>query len=274
MMAEIFRADIYKLRKSRSVRVCLIVSFFLGVLMSIMYYVAWQEMTKTIEETQKMIEGMGDYSGIVMEAMDILPSDDLWSYINVSLCDLNVLYIAAVAIGIFVGSEYSMGTMRNPLTRGFSRNSVFFSKLISSVIVMVLTAFVYAVGSAVPGMILFGFSAKLSAGNILLCLALYLLLFIAAASFYTMLAVVTKRTGYAIALAIIIPIVVTAIVNVIKIGNHDFGNISRFWLFETITNTQKLVKNGEAFVPAISGAVYLTLSTVIGYGVFRKQSIS
>lgn len=273
-MSDIFRADLYKLRKSKSVRVCLIVSFVLGMLMSVMYYVASQELAKTMEETQKMIEGMGDYSGIVMEAMDILPGNDLWSYINVSLCDLNVLYIASVVIGIFVGSEYSMGTIRNSLTRGFSRNSVFFSKLFSAVIVMVLTVLVYAVGSAVPGIILFGFSAKLSAADILLCLALYILLFIAAAAFYSMLAVLAKRTGYAIALAIIIPIVVSAIINVIKIGNQDFGNVSRFWLFETITNTQRLVKNGEAYVPAISGAIYLTLSTVIGLGVFRKQSIS
>ena len=273
-MSDIFRADLYKIRKSRSVRVCLIVSFILGILMSIMYHIAWQELNRTMEETRMMIEGMGDYSGIVMEAIDILPSDDLWSYINISMCDLNVLYIAAVVIGIFVGSEYSMGTIRNSLTRGFSRSSVFFSKLISAAIIMVITVFVYVVGSAVPGVALFGFSAKISAGDILLCLALYLLLFLAAAAFYTMLAVMSRKTGYAIALAIIIPIVVAAIINVIKIGNQDFGNISRFWLFETITNTQKLVKSGEAYIPAVSGAVYLTLSAAAGLFVFRKQSVS
>lgn len=273
-MSELFRSDFFKLRKSRSILVCLIVSFILGALMSVIYYIAWQELSRTMDETLKMIEGMGDYSGVVMEAMDILPSDNLWSYINVSLCDQNVMYIAAVAIGIFVGSEYSMGTIKNSLTRGFRRNSVFFSKMISAVLIMVLIVFVYAIGSAVPGCILFGFSANISAGDMLMCIALYLLLFIAAASFYAMIAVITKRTGYAIAAALILPIIVTALINVIKIGNQDFGSVSRYWLFETITNTQKLVQSGEGYVPAISGAVYLALSSLIGIGVFRKQSIS
>ena len=247
-MSELFRSDFFKLRKSRSILVCLIVSFILGALMSVIYYIAWQELSRTMDETLKMIEGMGDYSGVVMEAMDILPSDNLWSYINVSLCDQNVLYIAAVAI--------------------------FFSKMISAVLIMVLIVFVYAIGSAVPGCILFGFSANISAGDMLMCIALYLLLFIAAASFYAMTAVITKRTGYAIAAALILPIIVTALINVIKIGNQDCGSVSRYWLFETITNTQKLVQSGEGYVPAISGAVYLALSSLIGIGVFRKQSIS
>ena len=291
MMSEVFRSDLFKLRKIRSFRVCLIVAFVLGLLMSVLYYIAWQELNKTMEETLMYIESLGDYSKVVMEAMDVLPSDNLWSYVNVSLCDLNVLYIAAVVIGIFVGSEYSMGTIRNALTRGFSRNGVYFSKLTCAVIAMFLTVLSYTLGSFLSGCIMFGFTSSVPAGQMLLCIALYALLFMAVASFYSMLAVITKlfmavasfysmlavitkKTGYAIALAMLIPILVTALINIIKIGNQDFGNVSRFWIFETITNTQKLVLSGEGYIPAISGAIYLTLSSTIGLVVFRKQSIS
>ena len=67
MMSEVFRSDLFKLRKIRSFRVCLIVAFVLGLLMSVLYYIAWQELNKTMEETLMYIESLGDYSKVVME---------------------------------------------------------------------------------------------------------------------------------------------------------------------------------------------------------------
>ena len=273
-MSGLLSSDLFKLRKSRSFLVCIIVAFILGAVMSVTYYIAYQELSRTMEQTMQFIEGLGNYSGVVMETMDMLPTKDLWSYVNVSLCDQNVLYIAAIAIGIFAGSEYSMGTVRNSLTRGFSRNAVFFSKLICVSVIMLSIAAVYVLGSSIPACIMFGFTAAIPAVEIIQCLLIYALLFIAAAGFYMLLAVVTKKTGYGIALAILLPIVITALINVIKIGNQDLGNISRFWLFETITVTQKLVHSGEWYIPALTGAAYSIITILTGLAVFRKQSIN
>jgi len=272
-MTLLLRSDLYKLKKSLSFRVCLIISFVLGIVMSILYYYAWQQLNQNIEETTKMIASLGDYGQTVQAALELMPKNDLWSYVNISLSDLNVLYISAVVVSIFVGSEYSMGTLRNPLTRGHSRTKIYLSKLIVTTLASLAVIGLYTAGGTVSGCIMFGFSSSVSAGDILLTLLCYLLLFLAVVSFYVMVAVLTKKTGYAIAFSMIVPMLISSLASVIKIGYADFDKISRLWLFDTVISTQKLVQSSEAYIPMIAAAVYFALFTALGMLMLRKQEV-
>lgn len=272
-MTLLLRSDFLKLRRSLSFKVCLIVSFALGILMSVLYYYAWKSLNENIEATAELISSLGDYGATVSEALQLMPKADLWSYVNISLSDLNVLYITAVVVSIFVGSEYSMGTLKNPLTRGHSRSQIYFSKLIVTSLASLAVIGLYAAGGALAGCVMFGFSSSVSAGEILLTLLCYFLLFLAVSSFYVMVSAVTKKTGYAIAFSMIVPMLIMSLSRVIQIGYKDFEKVSRLWLFDTVVNTQQLVQSSEFYIPIAAALIYFSLFTCLGLFVFRRQEI-
>lgn len=272
-MGTLLKADFLKLWRSRSFRVGLVFSLLLGAVMEILYYYAWQSLNANMEQTKEMINNMGAYANTVTEALAMLPKTNLWEYVNIALSDLNVLFIAAVMVSIFVGSEYTMGTLKNAVSRGYSRSMLYGSKLMVSAAATVWVVLVYVLGGLVPGMVMFGFSGELSAGTILLILAAYLVQFLAAVSFYMMLTVLCRRTGYAVAFSMIVPLLMSALINVVKIGNKDFDRAARFWLFECIGQTQTLCTEGSAFLPFAVALIYLVLCTAVGLLVFRRQEI-
>lgn len=56
-------------------------------------------------------------------------------------------FVAAIFVGLFVGTEYSNGTLRNKMINGKSRTSIYFSKYIVCCVAMV-TVFVYYYASS------------------------------------------------------------------------------------------------------------------------------
>ncbi len=272
-MGRLLRSDLMKMKSSRAFWVCCIVSLLLGALMSVLYYVVWMNLGESIEMTEQMMLSMGMPQETVSDTLSVVPSNNLWSYINTCLADTNVVYIIAVLIGVLAASEYSMGTFRNTLSRGFSRTQVYLSKFILCVIGTLITLFVYVLGGAVSAVIMFGFGSDTEAGQMLLQIGAYICLFIAIASFYLMIAVISKKTGTAIALSIIIPIVVQSAVTLLSMAFKDFGQISRYWLFNTVMATQGLCRDGEAYIPFLVAGIYMILCCTLGLIVFRKQEM-
>lgn len=272
-MTALMRADSYKLRKSRSLKVCLVVAFVLGILMAILYHMAWKMLGDNIEVTRSLMATFGSDEKTINEMMMIIPEENLWAYIGVSLADTNVLYIAAIVISIFVGSEYSMGTIKNAVSRGYARPAIYVSKLLHSLIAMVIVVVGYVLGSGIVGVVLYGFSAKVTAGQILLQLAAYLVQFIAVCSLYVMIAVLLKSTGHAVAFSLVIPMLISSVLQVVAMAYNSNDVISRLWLFQTITATQQLCQYGSAYVPFLSAAVYFAVSCLVGILVFRRQEL-
>ena len=272
-MGRLLRSDFMKMKSSRAFWVCCIVSLFLGAVMSVLYYVVWINMGESIEITEQMLLGMGMPEETVSDTLSVVPRTNLWSYINTCLADTNVVYIIAVLAGVLVASEYSMGTFRNTLSRGFSRTQVYLSKLVLCVVGTFITLFAYVSGGAITAAIMFGFGSDTEAGQMLLQLGAYICLFVAIASFFLMIAVLSKKTGTTIALSIIIPIVVQSAVTLLSMAFKDFGQISRYWLFNTVMATQGLCRDGDAYVPFLVAGVYLILCFLIGMTVFRKQEM-
>ncbi len=272
-MGTLMKADFYKLKKSRSWFVCIVVAFVIGVIMSVLYYMAWKMVGNNVEFTRTLMESLGSDEKTINDMLMVVPDNNSWAYISTALADTNVLYITAIVISIFVSSEYSMGTIKNSVSRGCPRTAVYFSKLIFSLAAMVTVVVSYLLGSGMVGCILFGFSAKISAGQILLTLAGYIVQFAAAGSVFVMIAVLMRKTGYAVAFSIVIPMLITSLLQVAAISVNNSNLFSRFWLFLSITSTQNFCLNGEAYVPFLVGTAYLVLSALVGIIVFRRQEL-
>lgn len=67
-----------------------------------------------------------------------------------------VSVIAAIFIGLFIGTEYSCGTMRNQLCIGHKRTAIYFSNLAVCIAAAVMMHVVYAAVTVIGGFIAFG----------------------------------------------------------------------------------------------------------------------
>lgn len=67
-----------------------------------------------------------------------------------------VSVISAIFIGLFIGTEYSNGTLRNKMVIGHSRSAIYFANLAVCIAAAILIHIVYVVTSLVGGLIAFG----------------------------------------------------------------------------------------------------------------------
>lgn len=273
-MGSLLKSDLLKLRKSSTFWVCIVLSVFLGVMFSLLYYYVWKNVGSSVEATKTVMKALGAQEESIKEALAIFPEPNVFAYINTMLCDSNAIYISAVVICVFVASEYSMGTIRNSLSRGFSRRQFIASKFISVAIAMTSVIASYVTGGFVTSVCIFGVEPYSGKGNIALILIAYTLLFLGLASFYTMISIVTRKTGRAVAVAIIFPAIVEAIIGMIAYISQDYsGVVSKFWIFRTVLLSNNLCEKGEAYIPILVALGYMFICGTISSLVFRRQEI-
>ncbi|MGN1028118.1 MAG: ABC transporter permease subunit [Faecousia sp.] len=106
-----------------------------------------------------------------------------------SLAALGVFALAAV-VPLFVGSEYSDGTIRNKVVVGHHRASVYLSILITSVIAETLLILVWTAAYLIPGLILME-----HANPLWVYLVLYLAMFLELAVFSAIFTLLTMTLG-------------------------------------------------------------------------------
>lgn len=106
-----------------------------------------------------------------------------------SFAALGVFALAAV-VPLFVGSEYSDGTIRNKVVVGHHRASVYLSMLITSVIAETLLILVWTAAYLIPGLILME-----HANPLWVYLVLYLAMFLELAVFTAIFTLLTMTLG-------------------------------------------------------------------------------
>ena len=106
-----------------------------------------------------------------------------------SFAALGVLALAAV-VPLFVGCEYSDGTIRNKIVVGHHRASVYLSILITSVIAETLLILVWTAAYLIPGLILME-----HANPLWVYLVLYLAMFLELAVFSAIFTLLTMTLG-------------------------------------------------------------------------------
>ncbi|HBB29736.1 MAG TPA: ABC transporter permease [Clostridiales bacterium] len=92
----------------------------------------------------------------------------------------------AVFCGMFVGTEYSDGTIRNKIIVGHSRCAVYFSNLIVNIVACILIAFSYTLAVFIVGVPRLGFF-QVSAEHILFYSFVSIMMIFALTSIYTLL---------------------------------------------------------------------------------------
>lgn len=117
-MSRLLSADFAKLKKNKFFWICMIGMFLLGVFMTAMHYIAMQE----YGENEPQITNI------------------LFSYALV------VVFLIPAFVSLFVGTEYSDGTIRNKMIIGHTRSRIYLSNLIVCSIAGLVFCTCYLIG--------------------------------------------------------------------------------------------------------------------------------
>ena len=274
-MGRLILSDLKKLMKCRTLWVCAVIGFLTGMSMTFLYDAAWNNMTDTANYQMvfSFLKTMGMDSDTSKQLLSQFPQEVFWQYINTLFSDGNLIIFIAIVISVYVGMEYNEGTFKNTLSRGFSRTSVYASKYISSIAATAITIISYLFGGGIVAAIKFDLTTDVTDEQMIIMVLAYSCLYIALTAVFMFIAVVSKKTGLAIALNIVIPIFVSLFVRILTFGFDWVQKAVQFWIFDTVTLVQTLYQNDDIYIAFIVAPIYLILFTVLGIVFFKRQDI-
>lgn len=190
--------------------------------------------------------------------------------------DTYTVYILMIAIvaSLFVTSEFSQGTMKNVIARGFSRSKIYLSK----VAVISILGLIYMIFTKVINIVIFtfvyGFGESIATtSDMVKSVGVEALLIIAFASFFVMIAMVTKSTAGGMSLNIVS---CTIFGSLLSLGNIAFKDVrfENYFIEGAMMNLMTSVPENEHLRNGlILSAVYFFGAILIGMITFRKADI-
>lgn len=184
------------------------------------------------------------------------------------------IIMICVVISLFVSTEFSQGTMKNVVSRGFSRTSIYFSKVIVSMALSLIYLIFNKIVNVTLVSIIYGFGeTTATAFEIFKVIGVEILLIFAFTSLFVMIAMVTRSTAGAMALNIIS---CTTVGSLLILGNMAFKDIKleNYYLEGGISNIMSLHPSEESLRNGvIMAAIYLISTSIIGLISFKKADI-
>lgn len=266
-MSGLIRADFKKLFKGKTLLVCAIIAAAFG---AFMIYI----MNMSLQMIDSQLDMMSSVMGEDMEiALSGIPQNNVWSMVSYLFIDPDIGILTAICICVFITSEYSMGTFKNAVSRGFSRTQIYLSKFIVSVVSSLILISLFVISGTIVAFICMPTATDVSVWQMIVMILTYLFLAVAAASMYLMFAMLLRKTGVSVAASICIVVFVSSIFEVLGVFVENFSNYSRFWILNTFGIVEKSCLNGEIYIPLLIGLGYIAVTGAIGLMVFRKRDI-
>jgi hypothetical protein len=137
-MSRLIKANFARLFKSTFFKVCFLFSAVLGIFFDVMRYIGIQKNPQTYESLDVAYQSADDFvfSGA-----------------------LYIVFAVAAFVGIFLGTEYSDGTIRNKLMVGHKRWEIYLSNFIVCLTADVTFLLIYIINTLAVGQLLFSASS-------------------------------------------------------------------------------------------------------------------
>lgn len=250
-MLNLLKADFYKLRRTKSFFICL------GLLAAVVSYI------------------IIDFSSSAHIKEQLSPSTFHWIYMlfhEKAFLPYFIPVFQAIFITMLITNEYGTGTIKDPVSLGFSRSKVYLSKLVTVSVASIVMMIVALVFTAITSVFTFGIYGAFTIYDLLLLLRMLLiqgLLYTAYGSIFLMIAFLIKNTGGTMAFSIFFSLIVGSLGSLV--GNSYVGRMLLLMNFSpTAVPHPQAVDIRIATVVALS---YLILCSGIGGFTFNKQDI-
>jgi ABC-2 type transport system permease protein len=262
-MKNILKSDFYKLLKSKSFYICTLIAGFLFGLQPFLLKLSFNMMNNIdgMERTLPFKSGMS-------HALSAFTGGDTFLFM-------------AIVIATFVASDYNHGTMKNVVSKGFSRISIYLSKVITmTAACLVMLLFQFVVGLIAAGIV----TGKITvpdleygtAGQVLRMVGIEILLNIAVVALYVMISILVRNTGVAIAINIVGVIyfgrLIFQILDLIFKAKESFTRFSLLDVSYSFYN--KIIDaSGDLIRAVLVGVAYLAVSIAAGIYAFKKMDV-
>ena len=271
-MRELLRYEFHKLFRARVLYVCamvlvLLLVFFAGIdkltelgLESLGVSMSENEADPaSLELINMMGMGFGTNTGLVR--------------MLTALTNIYLPIVFGAFIAVFVCSDYGNGIAKNVLTKGYSREEMFFAKYITSLAASLAFALLAFLIGFLTGTVFWkvgsGWSAK-----VILLLLLQLLTVIAFNAFYNFLASWLKKVPGTLILSIAIPVFLPMVLTLVELFLNDGTNISMYWLGGCFALASTVnAAAADMALSAIISAAYLAVFTVLGWLLSKTREV-
>ena len=249
-MGKLLHFEFHKLIRQKSFYICLAVAV---AMLFISTYTTYLMQKDAVDVSQMGIDGMSVMIGAVSGG--------------------TLSMVIGVFVPLFVCEDYVSGTIRNIVTRGYTRLGIFLAKLIavlfaSAIMTIVCMAAGYLVGVlfCAPGEQPFdAYTVK-----ILLC---QLAVMLAEASLFYAISTVLQKTGGAIAICLVLPMVLTIVLALADTALAEKEiQLSGYWL-ERINGTLAVfdVKSEGMKKALLTALSYFVVTTVGSFVAIAKK---
>ncbi|MCT8975266.1 ABC transporter permease [Clostridium sp. CX1] len=250
-MLNLLRADFYKLRRSKSFFICLVmIAFFVAYVIL--------DFSSSAHMKERLSQSTFHWIYMLFKERAFLP--------------YFIPMFQAIFITMLITSEYSAGTIKDSVSLGFSRSKIYISKLITVSVGSILMMLVAIFFTVITSIFVFGIYGSFTTYDLLLLVRMFLiqsLLYTAYASIFLMIAFLIKNVGGTMSFSIFFSLILGSLGSVV--GNSYLGRILLLMNFSPTAVPQPQVVDIRI---AIAVALfYLILCLGIGGFIFKKQDI-
>lgn len=285
-MLNLINAELYKLKKSKTFKICIVISIILSTILASKFIQKFSypenffqqnelgkflySLTSEKNATTFSLFGVGTGWNVL-----IMSTENAISY-TVSSIGLGapISFLFSIFISIFISTEFNNGTIKNIITKGYKRKTIYFSKLIVSCISSVLFLYIFLIFSFINGFINYGI------GNIndkLLYTTFIFFIYqtfihISISAVFTMFSMLFKNIIVSLCSCLFILPMFTSMFQFIDIFTSS--NLYSYWISyqSSVFNTLEIVETDLIRGLSIS-SFYLIISTLIGIYFFKKCDI-
>ena len=183
----------------------------------------------------------------------------------------NFTMIAGIFIAIFACYDYEQQTIKNIYSHGFSRNKVYFAKLIICSIATIIMFALTLLFNYLLGLTMLNGATK--DGNYLGLVLGQLIYVVAYCSFVFAINLIVKKVGISIAFAILGPSLITLLITLIDslLKIKDF-KISSYWFGKFIEDLTNLATTANRLWTVMGlSLIYALIFILGGYLINKKQ---
>jgi len=263
-MKELFAFEFRKLWRSKPFWICTIVGIILNIVTVVLTYA-----TSRLADSITGAEGMGHYpyNGII--------------FLRQTATGGNLVILFAIFVTLFICADFSEGTIKNILSRGFSRELLFVSKSLTIMTGGLILGILCMAASFATGSIIFGAGDGFDS-QLIVSLLIQLLGLLAYVMLDVFLAVLFTKAGGAMTLGIILPLIVPLIAQLIDvalthlISSLEYGDevVVNYLLSSNMGTISSINATGTDFAfAAILFTVYILLFSILGLLIMKRKEV-
>jgi ABC-2 type transport system permease protein len=250
-MLNLLKADFYRLKRSKSFYICL------GIITLFVSYVIL-DFSSSAHLKEQLSQNTFHWIYMLFAEKAFLP--------------YFIPALQAIFITMLITSEYSTGTIKDAVSLGFSRISIYISKLITVAVGSIILMLVAVLFTAITSIFVFGIYGSFTWYDFVLLIRMLIiqaLLYTAYGSIFLMLTILIKNVGGAMAFNILFSLVLGSLSSVV--GNSYLGRMMLLMNFSP--TAVPYPETVDLVIAIVVGLFYLLLCTGIGGFIFKKQDI-